>query len=109
MNFHNKVALITGAAVGIGRATALGMAERGADLCLLDLDEAGLEALKAELSRFPVRVFCARCDVSREDGNIFVWATAAKDWSVGSTHHLRGTVKEQKDNINYLTRCMEVK
>lgn len=67
MNFHNKVALITGAAVGIGRATALGMAERGADLCLLDLDGAGLEALKAELSRFPVRVFCARCDVSRAD------------------------------------------
>lgn len=47
--------------------------------------------------------------MSDEDGNIFVWATAAKDWPVGTIHHLRGTVKEQKDNINYLTRCMEAK
>lgn len=37
-----KVALITGAASGLGRATALAFAEGGADLCLVDRDEAGL-------------------------------------------------------------------
>jgi NAD(P)-dependent dehydrogenase (short-subunit alcohol dehydrogenase family) len=35
--------LVTGAASGIGRATALAAAARGADLCLTDLNAAGLE------------------------------------------------------------------
>jgi NAD(P)-dependent dehydrogenase (short-subunit alcohol dehydrogenase family) len=37
-----KVALVTGAASGLGRATALKLAEAGANLCLADLNEAGL-------------------------------------------------------------------
>ena len=39
-----KVVLITGAASGIGRATALACARRGARLQICDLDETGLEA-----------------------------------------------------------------
>ena len=38
-----KVALVTGAASGLGRATALKLAEAGADLWLVDLDAAGLD------------------------------------------------------------------
>ena len=47
--------------------------------------------------------------MSDADGNIFVWATSAKNWPVGSSHHLRGTVKEHSNNITHLTRCMEAK
>ena len=43
----NKVAIITGAASGIGRALALELAARGCDLALADRDEAGLQALAA--------------------------------------------------------------
>ena len=47
-----------------------------------------------------------------ECGNCFVWTTAAKNWVVGSTHHLRGTVKEHKmfrnEKQNRLNRCMSV-
>jgi NAD(P)-dependent dehydrogenase (short-subunit alcohol dehydrogenase family) len=41
--------LITGAATGIGRATARGFAAEGAALCLLDIDEAALDATAASL------------------------------------------------------------
>ena len=51
MELKGKVALITGAAVGIGRATAILMAERGASLVLVDIDGNGLENLKAELGK----------------------------------------------------------
>ncbi|WP_421933554.1 SDR family NAD(P)-dependent oxidoreductase [Phenylobacterium sp.] len=61
-----KVAAITGAALGLGRATAIRMAEEGAAVAVLDMLEAEGTALAAELSArgFPARFW--RCDVSKE-------------------------------------------
>ncbi len=64
--FKGKVALITGAAVGIGRATAILMAERGASLVLVDIDGKGLDNLKAELDKYNTEVLTFTCDVSDE-------------------------------------------
>lgn len=66
MNFHKKIALITGAAVGIGRAVALELAECGADLILLDVDFEKLESLKEELKGYKSDVLIYLCDVSDE-------------------------------------------
>src|SRR3954447_12134636 len=44
-----KRVLITGAASGIGRATAVASARKGARLCLTDVDEAQLTAVAAEI------------------------------------------------------------
>ncbi|GAA0939766.1 SDR family oxidoreductase [Actinocorallia libanotica] len=48
--FSGKLAVVTGAGSGIGRATALAFAEQGADLALCDLDLDAVERT-AELSR----------------------------------------------------------
>lgn len=47
-----KVAIVTGAASGLGRATALKLAQAGADLCLVDVNIQGLQgaAITAPLS-----------------------------------------------------------
>jgi NAD(P)-dependent dehydrogenase (short-subunit alcohol dehydrogenase family) len=46
---NGKVAVVTGAASGIGRALALGLREKGCHLALVDLDRDGLERLHSEL------------------------------------------------------------
>jgi NAD(P)-dependent dehydrogenase (short-subunit alcohol dehydrogenase family) len=45
-----KVAIVTGAASGIGRATAIALAEQGAAVAVLDKDNAGIEAVAAAIA-----------------------------------------------------------
>lgn len=47
-NFNGKIVAVTGAASGLGRATALVFARRGATLALIDKNEAGLQQLVAD-------------------------------------------------------------
>lgn len=76
MNFEGQVALITGAAVGIGRATALEMASKGAALILLDMNEENLAALKQEIAQYTDCVYTYACDVSNEEAIHQAVATA---------------------------------
>lgn len=61
---NGKVALITGAGRGIGRASALEMAKAGADLVLVSRTAADLEFLEAELKSSDVRVLALPADVT---------------------------------------------
>jgi len=60
-----KNCLITGAASGIGRSLAFGLAKEGMTLFLSDMDMQGLETVKAEIEKSGTRVFTGRCDVSK--------------------------------------------
>jgi NAD(P)-dependent dehydrogenase (short-subunit alcohol dehydrogenase family) len=44
-----KAALVTGAASGLGRATALALAQAGADICVVDVNAEGLEETAAQV------------------------------------------------------------
>lgn len=62
--FHRKVALITGAASGIGRAIARAAAQEGASLVLGDVQEQALGELAEEIGG-TTTVLCRRTDVTR--------------------------------------------
>ena len=64
-SIRNKKALVTGAAAGIGRSIALALAREGADLYLLDVDEAGLATAVAEAAEYGVTAIGVRCDLSQ--------------------------------------------
>ena len=63
-----KTVLITGAASGIGYATALAFAREGADLALIDRDEKKLAERADDLRKNGIRVIAAAADVSRDHG-----------------------------------------
>lgn len=67
MNFSGKTALVTGASVGIGRAVALQLAEKGADVALFDINEEKLSAVCKEAEAFGGKVMAVCCDVSDEE------------------------------------------
>ena len=64
MELKDKVAVISGGASGLGEGTARLFVERGAKVCLMDLNEERGQALAAELA--PAAVF-AKTDVADED------------------------------------------
>ena len=65
-NFQGKVALVTGAASGIGLATATAFAESGAAVVLADLDIAAAEAATQNLIDAGHKAIAVRCNVADE-------------------------------------------
>jgi 3-oxoacyl-[acyl-carrier protein] reductase len=62
---RGRKALVTGAASGIGRALALALAREGADLFLIDRDEAALADVTRAAQRLGVRVTARLCDLTQ--------------------------------------------
>lgn len=64
--FSGKTAIVTGATRGIGRAIALELARRGADIAFNYAKSAeAAESLKAEIEAMSVRALGTQCDVAR--------------------------------------------
>lgn len=59
-----RVALVSGAAGGLGRATALALAEFGADVALADLNLSGATETERAIQALGRRAFSVACDVS---------------------------------------------
>ena len=71
--FSGKVAAITGAGSGIGRALAEELARRGCHLALSDVDEVGLAETVLRCERSGVNVTPTSFDVADRDA-VYVWA-----------------------------------
>lgn len=67
MRVAGKIALVTGAANGIGRASALLLAREGATVVATDLQQAAGEALVAEIEQAGGQAVFLLHDVTRED------------------------------------------
>src|SRR5579859_5674828 len=78
-NYEGKVAFVTGAANGIGQATALAFAQEGADVVVVDLSEEGAKTTAQMIEEQGVRALSVKCDVSKpEDVQAALAATIEK-------------------------------
>ena len=66
MRLKDKVAIVTGAGGGIGRAIATAFAEEGAHLTICDIDSLGLEKVSEELKARNFNVLPLKVDVTKD-------------------------------------------
>ena len=67
MSIENKVALITGAGQGIGRAIALRLADDGADVAIVDMNEEKMQGVAGEVRALGRKAATFEADVSKRD------------------------------------------
>ena len=75
MRLEGKVAIITGAANGIGAASARLFAEEGAKVCIADIDEEKGRQVAADIAASDGDVFFKRLDITSEDD----WASGVDE------------------------------
>lgn len=80
VDMKNKVALVTGAASGLGRATAIQLAQTGADVCIVDLNPQGLEETAASIRDAGARVLVHATDLSVRDHCLAAVDAAVKEF-----------------------------
>src|SRR5947208_14770328 len=78
-SFAGKVAFVTGAAGGIGRATALAFAREGASVVVADVSEQGNHETARLIEKLGTSALAVRCDVSLADA-----VKAALDKAIGA-------------------------
>ena len=67
MRLEEKIAIVTGAASGIGRATATRFTEEGAKVVVADIDESGGQTVVQDLTEAGGQAHFIRTDVDREE------------------------------------------
>ena len=75
----NKVAVVTGASFGLGKAMAIGLAEAGADIVGISRQQTNLEKVKQEIESLGRQFLPIQCDVSDRQ-QIRDAISEANDW-----------------------------
>ncbi|WP_054958265.1 SDR family oxidoreductase [Paenibacillus dakarensis] len=77
---EGKIAIVTGAGSGIGRASALLMAEQGAKVLLIDIDSERVEKVKEEITQAGGEAMTSNCDISKPETLKDCYREAAEKW-----------------------------
>jgi short-subunit dehydrogenase len=111
----SKVAVVTGAGAGVGRATVAEFARRGYDVALLSRDQGRLDTAVAEVGRFGVRALGIPTDVAdaaaveaaaerveSELGPIDIWVNVAMATIFAPFHDITAEEFERGTKVTYL-------
>src|SRR5262245_31791567 len=100
--FDGKVALITGGAGGIGRATAVRLGQEGARVALVDVSKDGLAESVAAVERAGARAIAIEADVTRDaDVRRYVERARAELGRIDGFFNNAGILGETKPVIDY--------
>src|SRR5580658_4699891 len=77
-DMKGKCALVTGAASGLGRATAFALGRTGADVCIVDVNTAGLEETAAQLRALGAQALAYATDLALRENCLGAIAAAVE-------------------------------
>jgi len=97
MRLEGKNALITGAAQGIGKAVALGMAKEGANVAIADVNIESARTTSQEVSALGVKSIALKLDVSNQENVIDAFKTVTGE--LGSLDILINNAGITRDGI----------
>ncbi|XP_063359976.1 uncharacterized oxidoreductase TM_0325-like [Cydia amplana] len=105
MTFKGKVAIVTGAASGIGAATVKALAGEGAKVVLVDIDEEKLKEVANQCEQHGNKPHIIRADITKdEDVKTIVKETIDQ---FGELDNLVNNAGTAKDSCIFKENCME--
>src|ERR1700744_635798 len=79
-DMKGKCALVTGAASGLGRATAFALGRTGADVCIVDVNAAGLEETATQVRALGARALIHAADLALRENCLSAIAAAVNEF-----------------------------
>ena len=111
INLKKKVALVTGAGKGIGKACAIALAEAGADLIIISRTQKDLDQVSRIVKRFKSKCISYVCDVTNYN-QIKKIITNQKKIDIlvnnAGTNIPEHFTKVQKKNMEYLVKLNNI-
>jgi 3-oxoacyl-[acyl-carrier protein] reductase len=99
MRLKDRVAIVTGAASGIGAATAVAMGREGARVLVVDVNEAGAKATVEQVEKAGGQAAAARADVTRAADNQAMVERAVAQWGRLDVFYANAGVPQWKTEL----------